>query len=252
MTMCEPLLQESSQQMELFQLTSSPPDIPASRSALPGSEEAKTILAMSGRKYFGLLQSSDRIGAFSRTLLGMSQWDSKMCLLTWKTQVTASNRLLFRLLASVPPTCGTGSGSLLPTPRAGKTTDENPDVWQIRKDAGKVSTPPLAMVARLWPTPKSVPSGPDYARANREGSGGDDLATAVAKMYPTPTAQDCKNSTLPVSQAHRDSIPGHLLREGKQGQLSADWVEALMGYPIGWTCIESLPSPSDRNTATSD
>ena len=32
----------------------------------------------------------------------------------------------------------------------------------------------------LWPTPKASPSGPD-ARANREGSGGDDLTTAVAR-----------------------------------------------------------------------
>jgi hypothetical protein len=40
----------------------------------------------------------------------------------------------------------------------------------------------------LWPTPKSSPSGPDFARVGREGSGGDDLATAVAKteMLPTP------------------------------------------------------------------
>ena len=33
----------------------------------------------------------------------------------------------------------------------------------------------------MWPTPKSSPSGPDFARAGREASGGDDLATAVAQ-----------------------------------------------------------------------
>ena len=32
-----------------------------------------------------------------------------------------------------------------------------------------------------WPTMKSSPSGPDFARLNREGSGGDDLITAVVK-----------------------------------------------------------------------
>jgi hypothetical protein len=48
------------------------------------------------------------------------------------------------------------------------------------------------VVARMWPTPKASPSGPDYARMNREDSGGDDLATAVAKSerWPTPTAHD--------------------------------------------------------------
>jgi DNA (cytosine-5)-methyltransferase 1 len=55
----------------------------------------------------------------------------------------------------------------------------------------------------LWPTPKSCPSGPDYARANRPRSGGDDLATAVARV--------------------------------QKGPLSPEWVELLMGYPPGWT-----------------
>lgn len=35
----------------------------------------------------------------------------------------------------------------MPTCRSQKTTSENPETWQKRKDAGKVSTPPLAMVA---------------------------------------------------------------------------------------------------------
>lgn len=56
----------------------------------------------------------------------------------------------------------------------------------------------------LWPTPKASPSGPDYARAGRDGSGGDDLATAAA-------------------------------RTGAAGSLSPVWVEWLMGYPAGWT-----------------
>jgi len=51
----------------------------------------------------------------------------------------------------------------------------------------------------IWPTPKSSPSGPDYARASREGSGGDDLATVIG------------------------------------GSLNPMWVSALMGYPPNWT-----------------
>lgn len=43
--------------------------------------------------------------------------------------------------------------------------------------------------AQLLPTPeaKLASSGPDYARANREGSGGDDLTTTIARILPTPT-----------------------------------------------------------------
>jgi hypothetical protein len=51
-----------------------------------------------------------------------------------------------------------------------------------------------AVQARMWPTPKASPSGPDFARAGRPGSGGDDLPTAVAReeMWPTPNAADGK------------------------------------------------------------
>ena len=84
----------------------------------------------------------------------------------------------------------TASGSLLtptiPTPSASSYgTNQGGSAGRV----GKVR-PSLETMARknLWPTPKSSPSGPDYARANRPESGGDDLATAVAReQFPTPT-----------------------------------------------------------------
>jgi len=94
---------------------------------------------------------------------------------------------------------------MFPTPRAGKTTDEDEESWLARHAAGKVATPPLALAARMLPTPKSTTSGPDYARRSREGSGGDDLVTAIG------------------------------------GSLSPDWVSWLMGLPVGWTSLEPLP-----------
>jgi len=63
---------------------------------------------------------------------------------------------------------------------------------------------------RIWPTPKSTRSGPDYAREEREGSGGDDLATFVVKEEHTSSG----------------------------GALNADWVEWLMGVPQGWSIAE--------------
>ncbi len=85
----------------------------------------------------------------------------------------------------------------------------------------------------LWPTPKASPSGPDYARAGREDSGGDDLVTAVAR-YSTPTA------------SNRDSAGGSNSRRTEKeagtyisGQLNPTWVEWLMGFPLGWTDLEA-------------
>ena len=62
------------------------------------------------------------------------------------------------------------------------------------------------MIGNLLPTPTSVSSGPDYARREREGSGGDDLVTVMG------------------------------------GSLNPDWVEQhLMSLPEGWTRLEPVP-----------
>ena len=43
------------------------------------------------------------------------------------------------------------------TPRSRKWTSERPEVWQIRKNKGDVSTPPLAMQAQLKPSTGPIP-----------------------------------------------------------------------------------------------
>ena len=75
---------------------------------------------------------------------------------------------------------------------------------------------PLNAMVKMWPTPKSSPSGPDYARARRQGSGGDDLATAVARVG--------------------------------SGQLNPTWVEWLMGFPLGWTDLGASATRSSRRS----
>ncbi len=65
----------------------------------------------------------------------------------------------------------------------------------------------LADIVRLWPTPRTNSgTGKSF-----HGNGGLDIQTAVKLQ-----AAHCVD-----------------------GQLNADWVEALMGYPIGWTDIST-------------
>lgn len=64
-----------------------------------------------------------------------------------------------------------------------------------------------------------------------------------SSLLPTPTANDAKNTTLPLSQKARDSVPGALLREGVSGQLNPEFCEWLMGYPTGWTALEGAGTP---------
>lgn len=75
--------------------------------------------------------------------------------------------------------------------------------------------------------------------------GGPDLQTA-AKMFPTPTtgASLCGGSnTYKSLKALEES--GEITAEERQsmaagsgGQLNPAWVEALMGFPPGWTELE--------------
>jgi len=77
------------------------------------------------------------------------------------------------------------------TPRAGKTTDENPESWQKRKDRGDVATMPLTTQAQMagYPTPRTITGGGESAERKKElgrtCSVGADLQ-AEAEMFRLP------------------------------------------------------------------
>ena len=83
-----------------------------------------------------------------------------------------------------------------------------------------------------WPTPTVCGN---YNRKGASATSGDGLATAV-KMWPTPTCQDAKNNGAP-SQTNRNTKP---LNAEVGGALNPNWVEWLMGWPIGWTDLKPL------------
>lgn len=120
-----------------------------------------------------------------------------------------------------------------PTPVAGDGSGGRTS--KGRKRPGEVAA------QRQWPTPKASPSGPDFARAGREGSGGDDLATSVARQWPTPRASEWKGTGPLGSKSHQYRLDRSYLdatvqdEEHASGPLNPDWVEWLMGLPIGWT-----------------
>jgi len=105
------------------------------------------------------------------------------------------------------------SVKMFPTPRAGKTSDEDEESWLARHAAGKVATPPLALAARMLPTPSSggESGGPHGIRGG---------SWAKAKLVET------------FGEEQAVAMSG--------GSLSPDWVSWLMGLPIGWTSLEPL------------
>jgi hypothetical protein len=99
--------------------------------------------------------------------------------------------------------------------------------------------PTTANDAGLLPTPPA-----SNTQAHHMRSGG----RTARSCWPTPTVNDSKSCTLPLSQVKRKSIPGALLRDGEKagGQLNPPWVEWLMGWPLGWTDLKPLETDRFR------
>jgi hypothetical protein len=125
----------------------------------------------------------------------------------WPTSGMTRSGSVFELRMSAPPTDGSASSSLptLPTPAA----------WDGDR-------------------------GPDYARMNREGSGGDDLVTTMARLLPTPAVND--------------------MGEGKTPEWWDDWTEKMRqthgngnghGKSLAIEAARLLPTPTSQDNAGS-
>ncbi len=100
----------------------------------------------------------------------------------------------------------------------------------------------LSTQPREWPTP--TVSGNN----NRKGSSpkaGDGLATAVRKaMWPTPTCHDA-DKVCPAHYRRKSITLSACVGTAENGgPLNPEWVEWLMGWPIGWTALK--PSGTDK------
>lgn len=84
----------------------------------------------------------------------------------------------------------------------------------------------------------------DWKEGKSKGKPGMSLGVAV-KMFPTPTAREAKDFGLVLKGKPRKYLLHSLGREISQehgldqvGRLNPEWVEWLMGWPIGWTDCE--------------
>lgn len=102
-------------------------------------------------------------------------------------------------------------------------------------------------VVKLLPTPeaKSCTAGPDYARASRPGSGGDDLVTTVCKVTRgeldwgryEPAIRRWEGLTREAPYPVEPNTNG-------DPRLAAAFSEWMMGWPEGW--VTDLIEPSRR------
>jgi hypothetical protein len=134
----------------------------------------------------------------------------------------------------------------LPATSERRTCDGECSLWPTstvcgnhnRKGASKNSGTGLATAA-LYPTP-TASDGNGAGSQGREG--GSNLRTAV--MYPTPAARDYRSASGIPHGRHTPNLPefiagrlgGETAPDGRHITALSPWfVEALMGFPDGWT-----------------
>jgi hypothetical protein len=93
-------------------------------------------------------------------------------------------------------------------------------------------------IAHLFPTPRASDSDKELRTpggAMKEMSRGHGISLpSHVQIYPTPTCNDAKNNN-PPSQRTENGRHSDQLNVIAGGSLNPDWVEWLMGFPIGWT-----------------
>jgi hypothetical protein len=121
-----------------------------------------------------------------------------------------------------------GSAFALPT-LARRTNEKESSLWRTptaSECAGRSSLAPPNSAVRL---------------SQQVATHGKIVRRALAR--PTPTARDWKSGTgATIREGHSPPLTDVL-----QGNLNPSWVEALMGFPIGWTDIDGQPDLMKSN-----
>ena len=150
--------------------------------------------------------------------------------------------VLWERITPEPHTSETGAGCW-PTPRCQMTRPV------ALRDGGNRGNLEEVVAERMWPTPRAGNPG---SRPN--GKGGKILAEEVeiaeglrGRVFPTPCATEARQGFQDRSRGKKGSqeslstvIQGAPAREAG-GSLNPNWVEWLMGWPLGWTSTEPMP-----------
>ena len=143
-----------------------------------------------------------------------------------------------------------------PTPRASE--DENRQTKASPSQLAGEHGWSLGAAVNHWPTPNSAKAGNDTT-LTCSGDGretpnklGWAVAIELGSTRSTPTVNAAQNATAGPSQRARNT-PGLAAEAAASAvaPLSPDWVETLMGFPVGWTRIDGPPVAAKRSTPAS-
>lgn len=192
---------------------------PVRTSALPEKAQESTANAREcGATWLGSLGKYDPASRSWKTAQRSFLGDLEESLATWPRSGMTAGGECWELPMLEPIISGTDSGSELQT-------------WPTPNCIGFRSDGELAILAR------NLTDHAEYRQIAHRACN-----SKLERYWPTPTANDSKNSTLPESQRERDGLAGSLLRTGEPtgGQLNPTFVEWLMGWPLGWTDLKPL------------
>ena len=225
----------------------------ARTSALPAEAQASTAPAAGcGATWRGSLARFDHASATWRTAQPSLLGDSDECSVIWPRSGMTAGGQCWELPTLTPPTRGTASGSLVPTPTAvGFECQDIPKLLARRaKYAEKYGNNGFGLTlnqyVKVWPTPdahmgsggrtsKSPPTGKRASGTKQQ------ITLNDAVKWAAPTARDWRSGKASQATHDKNSRP---LSEQIGGSLNPTWVEWLMGWPIGWTVLEH--SETDR------
>ena len=95
---------------------------------------------------------------------------------------------------------------------------------------------------RMWPTPLATDGS--KGGPNQKGGKGDLRLSSAVHQFPTPTAT---NTTAHHMRGADNGKEREARSYGETGQLNPNWVEWLMGWPLGWTDLKPLETDRCRN-----
>lgn len=199
----------------------------ASPLALPANEPEQTTPATCGPQRLTPYAQLDPLTASLKTF--------QVCLLpgilnesyaTLPKAGIACDGVVYRLLKWERPISETDYG-LWPTP---KTRDASGKCRSPKAQGGPSLTEAVRRSAML-PTPRANKIG-GYSSARFRPT----LEQVVKMKYPTPRAG---SDTLVGGTGHWQMLQGTEL-EANRGKLNPDWIDWLMGFPIGYTALKPL------------
>lgn len=221
------------------QLTLFAADTPANHSASPAQETAQTTPDTSGHVLPTAFAYFDHDSRCWKTLQGTFLSDSEMSKPIWPRSGTTHNGIAYQRQPSAPRTSVIAYSSSLH-----ETMEWTPTATANQMAPSMIPRNPGL---RLWPTPTAhmTKEGghPSEGRRNTP-------TLKFQAMWPTPTYGKLAGGSAAVNHIKAKHQAGQISEEemkamqaGNGGKLNPEWVEWLMGFPIGWTDLEDSETP---------